>query len=233
MGENQTVLVGNDMQISMEALKADIMQELREAGAKEIKSVYNGFGKVVDTLENYIVKKEKHENEIKRINARYSPEVALEKVKNIDLELSADKVIVGMDMDTILADHVKYKQEAIKNAQAKSEYKAARAEAIDIILKLGDKMETDLIGELIKPLVEAKDLTTLRILEKTKSKENGYAYTRAIREVEAYLSNDDIMQAVKEAKKYVNRPQNGISLAFESAINRNDVKAYEKLRGMK
>ena len=41
------------------------------------------------------------------------------------------------------------------------------------------------------------------------------------------------MQAVKEAKKYVNRPQNGISLAFESAINRNDVKAYEKLRGMK
>lgn len=233
MGENQTIQVGNDMQVSYEALKADIMQELREAGAKEIPSVYNGFGKIVDVLEEYIVKKDKHEREIKRIRARYSQEVAMEKVKNLNVEMSADETILKMDMDTILNDHIKYKQTAIKNAQAKAEYKTARSEAIDIILKLGDKLEGDLVGELIKPLVEAKDLTTLRILQKTKSKENSYTYSSAIREVEAYLSNDDIIQAVNEAKKYINVPAKGISIAFASAVNRNDVKAYEKLKNMK
>ena len=50
MGENQTIQVGNDMQVSYEALKADIMQELREAGAKEIPSVYNGFVWFMPTL---------------------------------------------------------------------------------------------------------------------------------------------------------------------------------------
>ena len=233
MGENQTITVGNDMQISMEALKNDIMAELREAGAKEIPSVYNGFGKIVDVLEEYQVRKQKNEKEIKRINERYAPNVAMEKVKNINLEMTADQAIVKMDMDTILNDHIKYKQTAIKNAQSKSEYKASRAEAIDIILKLGDKLESDLVGELIKPLVEAKDLTTLRILEKTKSKENSYTYTGAIREVEAYLSNDDIIQAISEAKKYISSPKRGISYTLASAINRNDVKAYEKLKNIK
>ena len=75
-------------------------------------------------------------------------------------------------------------------------------------------------------------LTTLRILQKTKSKENSYTYSSAIREVEAYLSNDDIIQAVNEAKKYINVPAKGISIAFASAVNRNDVKAYEKLKNM-
>ena len=104
---------------------------------------------------------------------------------------------------------------------AKPEYKQARAEALDICLKIGNRLDDQVTAELIKPIVEAKDLTLLKILKETASKKSAYIYIGAIREVEKYLDNTNLEYAIKDAKRYINNPKNRKSMILESFILNN------------
>lgn len=204
-----------------EAMKNEIIQELEASGKKIIPSYYNGSEKLIKLINEFDENQKLYKNKVEKINQRYSTEVALEKIKELDLELIADKTSLKYDLDAILSDEIKYKKQAIKNNMAKSEYKQARAEALEICLKIGNRLDDQVTAELIKPLVEAKDLTLLKILKETASKKSSYIYIGAIREVEKYLDNTSLEYAIKDAKRYINNPKNKKSMILESFILNN------------
>ena len=205
----------------LEQMKKEIMQELEESGKRVIPSHYNGGEKLIKLINEFDENQNTYKDKVEKINKRYSVEVAKEKIKELDLELIADKSSLKFDLDAILSDEIKYKKQAIKNNMAKSEYKQARAEALDICLKIGHKLDDQVTAEIIKPIVEAKDLTLLKILKETASKKSSYIYIGAIREVEKYLDNRNVEIAIKEAKRYINNPKNGKSLTLENFILNN------------
>ena len=205
----------------LEQMKKEIMQELEESGKRVIPSHYNGGEKLIKLINEFDENQNTYKDKVEKINKRYSVEVAKEKIRELDLELIANKSSLKFDLDAILSDEIKYKKEAIKNNMAKSEYKQARAEALDICLKIGHKLDDQVTAEIIKPIVEAKDLTLLKILKETSSKKSSYIYIGAIREVEKYLDNRNIENAIKEAKRYINNPKKGKSLALENFILNN------------
>ena len=204
-----------------EAMKNEIIQELEASGKKIIPTHYNGSEKLVKLINEFDENQNLYKNKVEKIKQRYSTEVALEKIKELDLELIADKTSLKYDLDAILSDEIKYKKQAIKNNMAKSEYKQARAEALEICLKIGNRLDDQVTAELIKPLVEAKDLTLLKILKETASKKSSYIYIGAIREVEKYLDNTNLEYAIKDAKRYINNPKNKKSMILESFILNN------------
>ena len=204
-----------------EAMKNEIIQELEASGKKIIPTHYNGSEKLIKLINEFDERQNSYKNKIEKINQRYSTEVALEKIKELDLELIADKTSLKYDLDEILSDEIKYKKQAIKNNMSKSEYKQARAEALEICLKIGNRLDDQVTAELIKPLVEAKDLTLLKILKETAGKKSSYVYTGAIREVEKYLDNTNLEYAIKDAKRYINNPRNKKSMILESFILNN------------
>ena len=204
-----------------EQMKKEIMQELEESGKRVIPSHYNGGEKLIKLINEFDENQNTYKDKVEKINKRYSVEVAQEKIKELDLELIADKSSLKYDLDAILSDEIKYKKQAIKNNMAKSEYKQARAEALDICLKIGHRLDDQVTAEIIKPIVEAKDLTLLKILKETASKKSSYIYIGAIREVEKYLDNSALETAIKEAKRYINNPKNGKSLTLENFILNN------------
>ena len=205
----------------LEQMKKEIIKELEESGKRVIPSYYNGGEKLIKLINKFDESQNIYKDKVEKINKRYSKEVAQEKIKELDLELIADKSALKFDLDTILSDEIKYKKQAIKNNMSKSEYKQARAEALDICLKIGHRLDDQVTGELIKPIVEAKDLTLLKILKETASKKSSYIYIGAIREVEKYLDNRNIENAIKEAKRYINNPKKGKSLTLENFILNN------------
>ena len=204
-----------------EAMKNEIIQELEASGKKIIPTHYNGSEKLIKLINEFDENQNLYKNKVEKIKQRYSTEVALEKIKELDLELIADKTSLKYDLDAILSDEIKYKKQAIKNNMAKSEYKQARAEALDICLKIGNRLDDQVTAELIKPLVEAKDLTLLKILKETASKKSSYVYIGAIREVEKYLDNTNLEYAIKDAKRYINNPKSKKSMILESFILNN------------
>lgn len=204
-----------------EAMKNEIIQELEASGKKIIPTHYNGSEKLIKLISEFDERQNSYKNKVEKINQRYSTEVALEKIKELDLELIADKTSLKYDLDAILSDEIKYKKQAIKNNMTKSEYKQARAEALEICLKIGNRLDDQVTAELIKPIVEAKDLTLLKILKETAGKKSSYVYTGAIREVEKYLDNTNLEYAIKDAKRYINNPKNKKSMILESFILNN------------
>ena len=205
----------------LEQMKKEIMQELEESGKRVIPSHYNGGEKLIKLINEFDENQNTYKDKVEIINKRYSVEVAHEKIKELDLELIADKSSLKYDLDAILSDEIKYKKQAIKNNMAKSEYKQARAEALEICLKIGNRLDDQVTAELIKPIVEAKDLTLLKILKETASKKSAYIYIGAIREVEKYLDNTSLEYAIKDAKRYINNPRNKKSMILESFILNN------------
>ena len=204
-----------------EAMKNEIIQELEASGKKIIPTHYNGSEKLIKLINEFDENQNLYKNKVEKIKQRYSTEVALEKIKELDLELIADKTSLKYDLDAILSDEIKYKKQAIKNNMSKSEYKQARAEALDICLKIGNRLDDQVTAELIKPIVEAKDLTLLKILKETAGKKSSYVYTGAIREVEKYLDNTSLEYAIKDAKRYINNPKSKKSMILESFILNN------------
>ena len=205
----------------LEQMKKEIIKELEESGKRVIPSYYNGGEKLIKLINKFDESQNIYKDKVEKINKRYSVEVAKEKIRELDLEVIADKSSLKYDLDTILSDEIKYKKQAIKNNMSKSEYKQARAEALDICLKIGHKLDDQVTAEIIKPIVEAKDLTLLKILKETASKKSSYIYIGAIREVEKYLDNRNVEIAIKEAKRYINNPKNGKSLTLENFILNN------------
>ena len=115
-----------------EAMKNEIIQELEASGKKIIPTHYNGSEKLIKLINEFDENQNLYKNKVEKIKQRYSTEVALEKIKELDLELIADKTSLKYDLDEILSDEIKYKKQAIKNNMTKSEYKQARAEALEI-----------------------------------------------------------------------------------------------------
>ena len=99
--------------ITNEELKAkvtaEVMAELEKAGATIIKSYYNGFeelSKALNKFDNYM---NKYNEEVKRIRQRYSAEVALQKIHELDLDLAGEKSSICLDLSLIVDKEKKYK----------------------------------------------------------------------------------------------------------------------------
>ena len=208
--------------ITNEELKAkvtaEVMAELEKAGATIIKSYYDGFeelSKALNKFDNYM---NKYNEEVKRIRQRYSAEVALQKIHELDMDLTGEKSSVGLDLSLIVDKEKKYKKEAISNNLKSSDYKEARREAIEILSRFGEKLDSETTMEFIKPIVEAKDLGILKALKETSNDKTRYLYSSAIRRIEEYLSTAHLEMCIRDARSYINNPKNRKSLVLESAL---------------
>lgn len=207
---------------TMEELRAkvtkEVMEELERAGATVVKSNYNGFEELAKILNKFDKYMDDYNKEVDRIRQRYSKEVALQKIHELDMDLTGEKASVGVSLELIVGKEDKYKREAIANNLKSAYYREARKEAIDILIPFGAKLDEESTLEFIKPIIEAKDLTILKALKETSNDKTRYLYSSAIRKIEDYLSTRHLETCVRDARSYINNPKNRKSLVLESAI---------------
>ena len=208
----ENITVDTVVDTTMEDLKAkvtkDILEELEKAGATVVKSNYDGFLELVKVLKKFDNYVNEYKEEVDRINARYSNDVALQKRRELDVDLLSEKSSTGLSLDLIVGKEDKYKREAIANNLKSAYYREARKEAIDILIPFGAKLDEETTLEFIKPCIEAKDLGILKALKETSNEKTRYLYTTAIKNIENYLSTTYLERCIRDARIYVGDPIN-------------------------
>ena len=204
--------------VNIDQLKTEIIDELNRAGASVINSEYDGFKELSNILNKFDVKIKKYNDEVSRIRQRYSAEVALQKIHELDVDLAGEKSWVNAQLNNIVEKDAAAKREAISKNLKSKEYKESRNEAIEILSRFGEKLDAETTMELIKPIVEAKDRTILKALKQTSNKDTRFLYTSAINKIEEYLSTNHLELCIRDARRYIANPKQRKSLILESAI---------------
>ena len=204
--------------VDISQLKAEIIDELNKAGASVINSEYDGFKELSNILNKFDVKIKKYNDEVSRIRQRYSAEVALQKIHELDVDLAGEKSWTTSQLNNIVEKDNLAKREAISKNLKSKEYKESRNEAIEILSRVGEKLDSETTMELLKPLIEAKDRTILKALKCTSNKDTRFLYTSAINKIDEYLSTNHLELCIKDARKYISNPKQRKSLILESAI---------------
>ena len=204
--------------VNIEQLKTEIIDELNRAGASVVEAEYDGFKELASILNKFDKHVEKYNSEVDRVTQRYADKVKLEKIHALDVDLAGEKSWVVAQLSNIVEKDNLAKKEAIAKNLKSQAYKESRNEAIEILSRFGEKLDTETTMELIKPLVEAKDRTILKALKQTSNKDTRFLYTSAINNIEEYLSTKHLELCIRDARRYIANPKQRKSLILESAI---------------
>lgn len=186
----------------LDQIEKEIKAKISEMKPVEIK--YNAGKEIVKIIENAEKIKAKLEADKAKIDKNYRRDIIEKKERELELNFIGELASLRLDLESVKEKEAKYKQDTIKNNKLEKEYQKRKKETFDILLKLGDKLEADLVLELLRPLIEAKDLSSIRILSKTASKENKIVYTGAIAKVEEFINSDNTDAMIDETLKYLN-----------------------------
>ena len=112
--------------VDINQLKTEIIDELNRASASVINSEYDGFKELSNILNKFDVKIKKYNDEVSRIRQRYSAEVALQKIHELDVDLAGEKSWVNAQLNNIVEKDAVAKREAIAKNLKSKEYKESR-----------------------------------------------------------------------------------------------------------
>ena len=206
---------------SIDQVEKEIKKKIAEMRPNKISSVYNVTNELVKIVDKIDTLKADLKANKSKIDKNYKVEIVMQKERELELDFIADLESLRFDLNRVREKDLKYKQEAIANNKLDPMYQEGKKEAFNVLLQIGHKLEADLVVELLQPLIEAKDLSSIRILSKTASKENKIAYIEAIRKVEEFTSMDETDLMVKEVSKYLNSKGKEKSLSLIKMLHSN------------
>ena len=206
---------------SIDQVEKEIKKKISEMRPNKISSVYNATNELVKIVDKIDTLKADLKANKSKIDKNYKVEIVMQKERELELDFIADLESLRFDLNRVREKDLKYKQEAIANNKLDPMYQEGKKEAFNVLLQIGHKLEADLVVELLQPLIEAKDLSSIRILSKTASKENKIAYIEAIRKVEEFTSMDETDLMVKEVSKYLNSKGKEKSLSLIKMLHSN------------
>ena len=206
---------------SIDQVEKEIKKKISEMRPNKISSVYNATNELVKIVDKIDTLKADLKANKSKIDKNYKVEVVMQKERELELDFIADLESLKFDLNRVREKDLKYKQEAIANNKLDPMYQEGKKEAFNVLLQIGHKLEADLVVELLQPLIEAKDLSSIRILSKTASKENKIAYIEAIRKVEEFTSMEETDLMVREVSKYLNNKGKEKSLSLIQMIHSN------------
>ena len=206
---------------SIDQVEKEIKKKIAEMRPNKISSVYNATNELVKIVDKIDTLKADLKANKSKIDKNYKVEVVMQKERELELDFIADLESLRFDLNRVREKDLKYKQEAIANNKLDPMYQEGKKEAFNVLLQIGHKLEADLVVELLQPLIEAKDLSSIRILSKTASKENKIAYIEAIRKVEKFTSMEETDLMVREVSKYLNNKGKEKSLSLIKMIHSN------------
>lgn len=206
---------------SIDQVEKEIKKKIAEMRPNKISSVYNVTNELVKIVDKIDILKADLKANKSKIDKNYKVEVVMQKERELELDFIADLESLKFDLNRVREKDLKYKQEAIANNKLDPMYQEGKKEAFNVLLQIGHKLEADLVVELLQPLIEAKDLSSIRILSKTASKENKIAYIEAIRKVEEFTSMEETDLMVREVSKYLNSKGKEKSLSLIKMLHSN------------
>ena len=221
MDENVSINLNEEEVTTLEDIKTsitqDVMNEISQMGYKVIENNYDGEAKVADIVDKVQQLRAAFNDECLRIKKRYRDDIATSKINVLEMDLKYDLESLETSIDEVVETDRIARLKAIEELQRSDEYKANRKDCLEMLALLKDiDVPYDIFMDTIKDVVEAKDESTLRIIQLLagKSATNTYIVDQALKDISAYKNNEHLKNFSVEAKKYLTT--NDVSLSLFS-----------------
>ena len=219
MDENISINLNEEEVTTLNEIKADITQHVRDEisqmGYKIIENNYDGAGKLADLVDKAQKLRATFNDESSRIKNRYRDDIATSKINVLEMDLKYDLESLENEIDEIVETDRVARLKAIEDLQKSEEYKVNRKDCLEMLALLKDiDVPYDIFMDTIKDVVEAKDESTLRIIQLLVGKiaTNTYIIDQALKDISAYKNNAHLKNFSVEAKKYLKTGDVGLSL---------------------
>lgn len=219
MDKNVEINLNQEEVTTLEDIKAsitkDVMDEISQMGYKVIEDGYNGPAKVADIVNKAQQLRATFNDECTRIRSRYRDDIIASKINVLEMDLKYDLESLEAEIDEIVEEDEIARLKAIEELQKTEEYKVNRKDCLEMLALLKDvEVPYDIFMDTIKDVVEAKDESTLRIIQLLvgKSATNTYIVDQALKDISAYKNNEHLKNFSVEAKKYLKTGDVGLSL---------------------
>ena len=210
MDENVSINLNQEEVTTLEDIKTsitqDVMNEISQMGYKVIENNYDGEAKVADIVNKVQQLRAAFNDECNRIKKRYRDDIVTSKINVLEMNLKYDLEDIEKELDEILETDRVARLKAIEELQKTEEYKANRKDCLEMLALLKDiDVPYDIFMNTIKDVVEAKDESTLRVIQLLvgKSATNTYIVDQALKDISAYKNNEHLKNFSVEAKKYL------------------------------
>lgn len=204
-----------------EQFKRDIMKELQGAVSVQPSKGYNWGRELNKLIDRYDKLLADYKLNVENIKKRYSKEVAEGKIHELDLNLIGERAEIKSLIDCIPKNESNRIESLLKVDKGNKEYKENRRDIVNLLLGVGKSLDEDTTRELLEDIINANDLTTLKALKHTSSPKASVVYTSAIERIEKDTRIDNLLLAIREAKKYIENPKEGKSIMLGSLLNQN------------
>lgn len=219
MDENVSINLNEEEVTTLEEIKAsitqDVMDEISHMGYKVIEDNYDGAGKIAAIVDKAQQLRAAFNDICSKTRNRYKDDIATSKIKVLEMDLKYDLESLQAAIDEIVEEDEIARLKAIEELQKSEEYKVNRKDCLEMLALLKDiDIPYDIFMNTIKDVVEAKDESTLRIIQLLvgKSATNTYIVDKALEDISAYKNNEHLKNFSVEAKKYLKTGDVGLSL---------------------
>ena len=219
MDKNVSINLNEEESTTLNEIKADItkdiMEEISQMGYKIIEDNYNGEAKIADIVDKAQQLRATFNDICSKTRKTYRDDVATSKINVLEMDLKYDLESLQASIDEIVETDRVARLKAIEDLQKTEEYKVNRKDCLEMLALLKDiDVPYDIFMSTIKDVVEAKDESTLRIIQLLvgKSATNTYIVDQALKDISAYKDNEHLKNFSVEAKKYLKTGDVGLSL---------------------
>ena len=221
MDENVSINLNEEEVTTLEGIKAgikqDIVNEISQMGYKVIENNYDGEAKIADIVDKAQQLRAAFNDICSKTRNTYRDDIATSKINVLEMDLKYDLESLEASIDEIVETDRIARLKAIEELQKTEEYKVNRKDCLEMLALLKDiDVPYDIFMDTIKDVVEAKDESTLRIIQLLagKSATNTYIVDQALKDISAYKNNEHLKNFSVEAKKYLKT--NDVSLTLFS-----------------
>ena len=222
MNDNIEIKLDEQEQTTLEAIRNDIMRDVRNEIAKNNTIIPNGFSggaEIAKLVHRAKQLKVDYDKEVARIDARYKEDIANSKKAVLEQDYRYDMQSLAQDIDAAVEEDRIAREDEKARLLASDEYKDQKMENMKLLAMLaqaGANIDYQTFLELADAAISAGDTTSIKYMGMMAGKQNASFANDIIHQINIAEQNKPLSQFANSAKQFL---ENGeISLTLMSQM---------------
>ena len=209
MNDNIEIKLDEQEQTTLEAIRNDIMRDVRNEIAKNNTVIPNGFdgGKEIAKLvKKAQALKADYVEQVQKIEARYSKEVSNSKKAVLEQDMRYEMKSLAEDIDKAVEEDRIAREDEKARLLASDEYKDAKMENMQLLAMLaqaGADIDYQTFLELADAAISAGDTTAIKYMGMMAGKQNASFANDIIHQINIAEQNKPLSQFADSAKQFL------------------------------
>ena len=218
MNDNIEIKLNEQEGVTLEAIRNDIMRDVRAEIAKNNTVIPNGFdgGKEIAKLvKKAQALKADYVDQVQKIEARYSKEVGNSKKAVLEQDMRYEMKSLAEDIDRAVEEDRIAREDEKARLLASDEYKDQKMENMQLLAMLaqaGADIDYQTLLELADAAIGAGDTTTIKYMGMMSGKQNASFANDIIYQINIAEQNKPLSQFADSAKQFLENSDINLTL---------------------